>query len=121
MACSVHLLGGCNPGRALLRVTHTRENLYHFPEVCNQCSNAYCARVCPVKAISRDDSTGAVTVDRETCVGCGMCSQYCPTKMIRVDPDLKKSVKCDLCGGDPECVKACPAGTLELCHKEDRQ
>ncbi|MDJ0853854.1 MAG: 4Fe-4S dicluster domain-containing protein [Desulfobacterales bacterium] len=121
LVCSDRLLGGCNPHRALLRVTHTHENLYHFPEVCNQCTNAYCARVCPVDAIDRDADTGAMVVDRDACVACGLCQRYCPTDMIGVDPELKKSVKCDLCGGRPRCVKACPTGALEFFSREDRR
>ena len=114
MACSERLLGGYNPRRAVLRIEHARENLYHFPVVCNQCTNAYCANVCPVKAIGRDPATGAVVVDRDLCVGCGLCRRYCPIEMVRVDPDLKKSVKCDLCGGHPLCVAVCPTGALGL-------
>lgn len=114
ITCSHRLLGGYNPHRALLSITHARENLYHFPAVCNQCDNAYCATVCPVDAIERSDSTGAMIVDHEKCVACGMCSRYCPIQMIWVDPDLKKSVKCDLCDGDPACVTVCPTGALEL-------
>ncbi|MDM8515535.1 4Fe-4S dicluster domain-containing protein [Desulfobacterales bacterium HSG16] len=121
MACSTRLLGGCNPHRALLHISHTRENLYHFPTVCNQCSNAYCAKVCPVNAISRDTATGAMTVDQDLCVACGLCGRYCPTHMIHVDPDLKKSVKCDLCKGNPQCVKACPTGALELVRVEEKR
>lgn len=27
---------------------------------------------------------------------------------------LKKALKCDLCGGDPECVKFCPRNAIEF-------
>ena len=114
LACSLRLLGGFNPHRALLRIEHARENLYHFPTVCNQCENPYCANVCPVQAIALDPHTGAMVVDRAACVACNQCSRYCPFQVVGVDPDLKKSVKCDLCGGDPHCVAACPTGALEL-------
>lgn len=120
LACSERLLGGYNPHRALLHIRHTCENLYHFPIVCNQCENAYCATVCPVKAISRDAASGALVVDRDTCVGCNLCHRYCPLHIVGVDPELKKSVKCDLCGGDPACVAACPTGALELARRYER-
>ncbi|MFP4030244.1 MAG: 4Fe-4S dicluster domain-containing protein [Desulfococcaceae bacterium] len=118
LACAERHFGGYNPRRALLRVTHRRENLYHFPEVCNQCRNPYCAIVCPVKAIGRNPETGAMTVDPAVCIGCGLCGRYCPVGMIRLDPESKKSVKCDLCGGDPACVAACPTGALEIVRVE---
>ena len=28
------------------------------------------------------------------------------------DPETKKATKCDLCAGDPQCVKVCPSGAL---------
>ncbi len=114
LACSMRLLGGYNPHRALLKIEHARENLYHFPTVCNQCANPYCATVCPVQAISRDPATGAMVVDHEQCVACNLCHRYCPIGVVGVDVDLKKSVKCDLCGGAPRCVTACPTGALQL-------
>jgi Fe-S-cluster-containing hydrogenase component 2 len=114
LACGMHHLGGYNPHRALLKIKHLKENLYHFPTVCNQCANAYCANVCPVEAIRRDPQSGALVVDQDTCVGCDLCHRYCPIGMVTVDPELKKALKCDLCGGDPRCVAACPTGALEL-------
>ena len=118
LACSERLLGGYNPHRALLRISHTCENLYHFPTVCNQCENAYCANVCPVKAITRDAATAALVVDPDKCVGCNLCNRYCPLHIVGVDPERNKSVKCDLCGGDPACVAACPTDALELAWRD---
>ena len=113
LACSARLFGGYNPHRAVLKIKHVTENLYHFPVVCNQCANPYCANVCPVKAIERNETTGAMVVDQDKCIGCNLCSRYCPIHVVGVDPDLEKSVKCDLCNGDPRCVAACPTGALE--------
>jgi len=118
LACSERLFGGYNPRRAVIKIRHETENLYHFPVVCNQCANPYCANVCPTGAIERDAKTGALAVNHEKCVGCGLCHRYCPIGMVSVDPDLKKSVKCDLCGGDPLCVATCPTGALELAQRE---
>ncbi len=114
LACSHRMLGGYNPRRAVIRVTHSTENLYHFPVVCNQCENAYCANVCPTGAIQRNESSGALEIDREKCVACGLCERYCPIGMAKVDRELNKAVKCDLCGGKPSCVEACPSGALEI-------
>jgi len=33
--------------------------------------------------------------------------------VITIDPDSKKALKCDLCGGEPACVPACPVNALE--------
>lgn len=119
LACSMHHLGGYNPHRALLKIKHVRENLYHFPTVCNQCENAYCANVCTVGAIRRDSQTGAMVVDQKTCVGCNLCHRYCPIGVVGMDPELRKSIKCDLCEGRPRCVAACPTGALELACREE--
>ena len=119
LACSARLLGGYNPHRAVLKIEHRSENLYHFPVVCNQCTNAYCANVCPVEAISRSPATGAMVVDRDTCVACNQCHRYCPIHVVGVDATVKKSIKCDLCDGAPQCVQICPTGALQLASAAD--
>lgn len=116
MACSMEKISGYNPGRSRLIISHKKENLYHKPIVCNQCENAYCMNVCPVKAIMRNDM-GIVLIDEEKCIGCNLCVEFCPENLVSMDPDTGKAVKCDMCHGDPECVKACPTGALELVEK----
>ncbi len=116
LECSAWLFDSYNPHRAALKIDHAEENLYHFPTVCNHCENTYCATVCPVKAISRNDNTGAIVVDQEKCVGCKkeFCTTYCPIKVIQVDPESQKAFKCDISNGSPHCVSSCPTGALEL-------
>lgn len=114
------LFGGYNPGLSRLSILDKKENLYHFPMVCNQCENAYCMNVCPSKAISRN-AAGIVIIDTDRCIACGLCVQYCPIQMVAKDPDTGKAFKCELCRGTPLCVAACPTGALELATKDDQK
>jgi Fe-S-cluster-containing hydrogenase component 2 len=89
------------------------ENLLSRPVVCTQCENAFCMHSCPVEAISRQADTGAVIVDKDKCISCGDCVEACPDGMIKLDAQ-EKADKCDLCGGDPLCVRYCTPGALKL-------
>jgi Fe-S-cluster-containing dehydrogenase component len=83
-------------------------------ETCRQCKEPYCGNACPQHAISVDPDTGARVVDEAKCIGCGTCQRECPWGMIVVDPEEKKSKKCLLCHGDPQCVRYCPNGALKF-------
>jgi Fe-S-cluster-containing dehydrogenase component len=79
-------------------------------DFCRQCSVPECFYACPVEdAMYVDEKTGARVVDEEKCIGCRRCEKACPWNMIVYIPDKGVCSKCDLCGGDPECVKQCPA------------
>lgn len=109
MACAQTKTGGTNPRLALLRIE--KHSLIHKPVLCAQCQNAFCMQVCPSEAITQEDE-GRVVILEEKCTGCGLCVEACPISMVFSDG--KKSVrKCDLCGGEPACVKYCPTGALE--------
>jgi len=43
----------------------------------------------------------------------------CPIEGVVFDASTGKAVKCDLCGGDPECVKVCDKGALKYTFAED--
>ena len=85
--------------------------------VCKQCSMPECLRVCPTEALHVDKETGARVIDPEKCTGCQDCMVACPqypNTLISYDAVRKVCFKCDLCGGDPQCVKFCPEAALSF-------
>jgi Fe-S-cluster-containing hydrogenase component 2 len=78
-----------------------------IPMLCEHCDEPPCILACPVNAISKDPETDVVSINVETCTGCKQCIDACPYSAIRIDPDSDRAFICDLCGGDPECAKAC--------------
>lgn len=83
---------------------------------CRQCPSPECMDACPENAIFVDPKTGARVVDETKCVGCGDCEAACQFNMIHVNQATEKAYKCDLCGGDPQCVQWCPTGAITF-HK----
>lgn len=80
------------------------------PIICEQCDPAPCKTVCPTKAITRNAETCALVVDADKCIGCKECVWACPFGAISVKRGV--AVKCDLCGGEPECAKVCIPGAV---------
>jgi Fe-S-cluster-containing hydrogenase component 2 len=113
LACSSLVTRGYSPRSARLKVLTEAENILNRPIVCTQCENAFCLRSCPVEAITRNADTGTVLIDKERCNGCRACLEACPDSMIQLD-GLGKADKCDLCAGDPLCVRYCAPGALKL-------
>ena len=99
-------------GQAVIEKLDLSEIGYHSVLLCNQCSQPECAAVCPTGALSHPES-GPTVLDRARCVGCGICSLACPYGGVHLQAKEHKSSKCDFCGDDPQCVKACPSGILE--------
>ena len=81
-----------------------------FPHFCTQCDDYPCVKSCPVGALSVSKEIGAVLVDKEKCTACGLCIDACPGRIPHIHPVEKYAVICDLCGGDPQCVKVCREG-----------
>ncbi len=86
---------------------------FYGPVVCLQCNDPDCLNICPSGAIYKDRETGIVLVDENRCVKCLLCTLACPYSGIFYSKKEGKVVKCDLCSGDPECVKVCKPGAIK--------
>lgn len=117
-ACSFKQNNDFNRGDSKIRVNFYPGEKACIPLTCFHCSDAWCMEVCPTGAISRDEGTGAVVIDSVRCAGCKMCMFACPFGSIHYDARKRVSSKCDLCGGDPNCVKHCISGALQF-EEED--
>jgi carbon-monoxide dehydrogenase iron sulfur subunit len=111
--CSFHHERVIWPERARITVVAQSDSGPFEPNVCRQCDDAPCATACPVEAITFNEHTGAWVVDVGECIGCGDCVEACPYEAIFVDEQLGVSLKCDLCGGEPECAAMCPSGAIQ--------
>ncbi len=114
VVCSVKKEGVSNPARSRLKVEKWEWEGLYIPMVCQQCEDAPCKSVCPVKAISRDEELDRLIVDYEVCIGCRACVAVCPFGAMSFDTVGKKVVKCDLCDGDPQCVRFCEVKAVEF-------
>jgi len=94
-----------------MKVVKVEEIGIDYPVVCQQCSERYCIR-CPEKAI-QIGALGQILVSPTLCTACGTCEIMCPIGAIELFEEIP--FVCDLCGGDPRCVKAC---TLDAIHYE---
>ena len=98
------------------RINISKDDILGFsaPIPCAQCLDAPCVEACPVEAIVLDPKTGAKVIDAEACILCEACLTACPYGAIRIieKGGETKIIKCDLCKGDPECVKQCEPGAI---------
>ena len=127
MACSLKKSGKFNPFLTGIRIDSDNETGNHTPRLCRQCLNPVCVTACPAETawkarstfdppIYQDEETGVVQLDsgKESCIGCMACMDACPFGAIGFVPEDQVLVKCDICGGDPECVKFCPKGAVQF-------
>lgn len=123
LVCSTYNMGDSQPALARLHIDRSREvgiweTGISVPEVCYQCDRPGCFLSCPYNAIKVDEQfgTNARYVDVSQCRGrdcVDKCGSACPFKMISYSPTENVAIKCHLCQGDPQCVKACPVGAIK--------
>ena len=100
---------------------------------CMHCTDAACLKVCPNNSVYRNEATGFVEFNRDTCTGCGYCTDACPFEVPKATGNILTGIakmdKCTLCttqglnrldaGLAPACVKTCPTGALQYGDRAD--
>ena len=112
--CSVMHEGVSNPAKSRIQIVKWEDEGRYIPMICQQCEDAPCKNVCPVGAISRDKDFGFLMVNHEVCIGCRSCVNICPFGAMNYNRSLHRVFKCDLCGGDPQCVRFCDVKAVEF-------
>lgn len=118
-ACSFAHTGVFNPLDSRIKINTFCEDFTFVPTLCMQCEKPYCVEVCPTGALTKNAETGVVELDKNKCIGCKQCILACPWGSIKLNHTGKEVIKCDYCGGDPECVKVCAAKALTFEEVED--
>jgi len=104
-------------GHALTRMDEVDELIFQ-PMLCQQCDKPRCQEFCPAHAIERNPKTNAMVINYDRCIGCRMCMAVCPFGAMRYDTNRRKVFKCELCDGDPQCVKLCPQEAIKFLPKD---
>ena len=118
LVCSVYHEGVSNPTKSRINIIKWEAEGLYIPVTCQQCEDAPCKAACPVKAIDRDETLNRVTIDYDKCIGCRSCMAVCPFGAMGFDITNKKVFKCDLCDGEPQCVKFCEVKAVEYVEAE---
>ena len=113
MVCSVKHAGVSNPSRSRIHIIKWPMEGLELPMLCQQCEDAPCVAICPQDALTRDPELDRVVLDYDLCIGCKMCVTACPFGGMGIDIEARQVIKCDLCDGDPTCVRFCDPGDLE--------
>ena len=119
LVCAVSHDGISNPARSRIRVMKWEAEGLYIPMSCQQCQDAPCMNVCPVKAISRDEQMGRISVDYDACIGCRSCVGVCPFGAMSFNAIDKQVFKCDLCDGDPQCVRFCEEKAVDFIETDE--
>ena len=129
MACSVGKTGRFSSRSARIWIETDARVGKDIPHVCQQNMRACrggdspdprCIAACPAARdpdppIYWDEALGIVVLSpRDDCVTCLACLEACRFGAIRVEASGGSLIKCDLCGGEPECVTVCVTEAIQL-------
>ena len=119
LACSFQHNKVFRPAASRVSVQLLAKDGFSFPELCMKCDDTPCMAICEPKAIAKDPQTGVMHINLADCNGCKRCISACKYGGVEYDYGADKALICDMCDGDPSCVKNCWAGALEIIDIEE--
>ena len=54
----------------------------------------------------------AHSINKDLCIGCGVCEETCPLGAITADADGKREINADVCVDCGSCAGACPVEAI---------
>ena len=58
------------------------------------------------------DASGEITIDRDLCVDCGLCTGVCPTQALVLDSDFRLDFRQSRCIVCEQCIPTCPVAAI---------
>jgi phenylglyoxylate dehydrogenase beta subunit len=113
IACAKEKADSTDISHSRINVIRNLKQEFFGPVVCQQCGEPECVKACPAGALTKNLETGVIAWDGNRCVTCTICTLSCPYGGITYNPVIDNVIKCDHCGGDPECLKVCEPKALE--------
>ncbi|MFW9910378.1 MAG: 4Fe-4S dicluster domain-containing protein [Candidatus Thorarchaeota archaeon] len=119
LACSLTKEDLFDPHRSRIKILKKEDIALGIQMLCEQCEAHPCIDACSEGALTRNEKTGIISVNIESCNECGSCVDACPYHGIRLHPETNKPLICDLCGGNPYCAPHCVPGALSWIDEVD--
>lgn len=114
VACSIENEQAVSQTQLRIQVVYPSDDFF-LPIVCIHCEEMHCLKACKHDAMEVNEH-GAVAVIKKNCTCCMDCIFACPTGGVTHSPAKAAVVKCNLCGGDPACVRYCPTQAITFRH-----
>lgn len=119
MVCSLSHDKEVDPFHSRIKVVRWENSIHAIPLNCRQCENAPCMDICSTGAISREPEINCTKIDYDKCIGCRSCVYVCHFGVMAFHSENKRVFKCDLCDGEPVCVKFCAYGALTYVESDE--
>ncbi|MDH7500385.1 MAG: 4Fe-4S binding protein [candidate division NC10 bacterium] len=92
LPCGIRLISATE----INRIVGGKPFFLYRVNLCRQCEEPACAKICPEEAITRR-ADGIVVLEEEKCSGCRKCIEACPYQAIDFDENRGTAHKCNLC------------------------
>lgn len=122
LSCSMRHFEYFDRSKSRIRILQDEELSDIRIHQCIQCEERSCVGACPTHSLSIHPEHGHILHEEGTCIQCKKCYRACQHHGVFWDEERNYPLICDLCAGDPECLKPCKLHqALTLNPQEVRQ